>query len=433
MKVLIGIIILLSIQLTAYGEIVNKIKIGVTTKVLDVEYGTKITAEIEKKPFMSESTISVKDDGVYFLVDTAGDYVINVKNYDEIVRYQIEAGKTSQYRQEDLIKIISSKKDAQDNKGVIDAVTLLKQNYPESKQFPDMLYVAGESAEKLGDTGLAYYYFDKIIKKFKLSEEANEKVLYKLFKSSEGKKEFLDDRYFNGKRLFDIDKLKYGKEFVLFCLENGSYSQEGITLAEEAYFENQDKELAEILGDYYYKKGSSKAIFYYKNGNLKKLSLAYLKLNDYNKFNETAKLLQGTDKQDVLKIEAEHKVKERVRGYLDRIAEAKQQQKYEAVDLFVNKIDSEVKDPEILKIALKESGEASFLKRDYKKALQIFKKYEAVYKVIKEADVYYYIAMSYFNMQDMKNSYYYFDKITKEFPNSSWDSKAKIYKIKIKK
>lgn len=417
-----------------YDILKKSYKIGTVITLFNIDdSSTASKAVVEKKPFLSESFPVIKENIVSFTPDCAGKYEIKVNSDSEIIRFSIEVDQNSQLKSEEIVKLINTRKDEGNFKEVIEKCELLKQNYPDSKYFPDMLYIAGESAEKAGEQEKAGKYYEKIVKNFKLSEEASERVLYKLFKSIEGKKELAEDRYFYGKKLYNSNPEKYGAEFAKFCIESGIFLQEGIEIAEKSYIETGEKELAEILGDYYYGINSPKAVLYYKNVDKRKLSLAYLKLNDYNKFNESLKQLGESDRRDMLKAEEAKKAKERAQGYLDRIEEAQQQQKYEIADLFINKINSEIKDPEIIKKAVLQKGENEFLKKNYKETITVLKKYENSYKIVKEADVYYYIAMAYFNSSDIKNSYIYFDKITREFPGSSWDSKAKIYKIKIKK
>ncbi len=394
------------------------------------EYDKESEIVIEKRPFLSEAEGILRDGKVIIDADTVGKYEFKILSSGEVARYSFTAEGDTEDRADDLFKILKTKNGAGEFQGVIESMNILKRNYPESRYFPDALYLAADSAEKNGENKITIKYLKKIVDNFKMSEEANEMVMERLFKAFDKAQDKESARIY-GKKLYELNEEKYAKEYGSFCVKYDIYESEGMTVLEEYYSKTLDKECAEIIGDYYLKNNPEKAVVFYKNDNNKKLSLAYLKLKDYNKFQAVSSNLNGEDRKEVSKIVEEQKRKELLESYFEKVKDGNKQKKYQISELYANKILVEAKNGQQKREALFELGEISYLKRDFKKTISYLKKYEKDYGIVKEADIYYYLALSYYNLNDMKNSSFYFDKITKEFPFTSWDSKSKIYKMKL--
>lgn len=390
-----------------------------------------IECSIEKRPFLSESEPVIKNGKITVEPDTVGKYEIKILSEGEVIRYSFVVKGDETIKADEEFKIIKQKINDANYKEAIENVILLRKNYPESRYFPDALYLAADAAEKSGDSKTAVKFLKKITDNFKLSEEANEMVVYKLFTAFEkaGDKE---SAHIYGRSLYNLNNEKYIKDYGRFCINYNIYEREGIEILESYYSKTLDKESAEIIGDFYLKTNPETAVIFYKNECNKKLSLAYLKLKDYNKFQAIYTTLTAEEKKEVGKIVDEQKKKELIESYFKNIEDGKEQKKYQIAELYANKVIAESSDENLKRDALFELGEISYLKKDFKKSIDYLKKYEKNYVIIKEADIYYYLAISYYNLNDMKNSYTYFDKITKEFPLTGWDSKAKIYKMKLK-
>lgn len=410
---------------------VKNYTLGYKIKFSEIEKNDNVECFIEKRPFLSECEPFIKNGYVIVEPDTVGKYEVKIESDGAVLRYSFIIESEESLKADEIFKNIKQKISEESYKEAIESVILLKRNFPESRYFPDALYLAADAAEKSGESKTAVKFLKKITDNFKLSEEANEMVLSKLFQAFQ-KAEDKESAHTYGKMLYISNSEKYSKEYGKFCLNYNIYEREGIEILENWYSKNLDKESAEIIGDYYLKTNPEKAVIFYKNDNNKKLSLAYLKLKDYNKFQTAYETLTSDEKKEISKVVEEQKKKELLESYLKKIEEGNSQKKYHISEIYANKILSESKDKKMKKEALFALGEISYLKKDFKKTIEYFKNYEKSYEIVKEADVYYYLAISYYSINDLKNSYIYFDKITKEFPFTSWDSKAKIYKMKLK-
>jgi outer membrane protein assembly factor BamD (BamD/ComL family) len=422
---------------SVYGKEVNfsnsveNYKIGYKIKFSEFEKNESVECFIEERPFLSESEPFIKDGYVIIEPDTVGKYEVKIESKGTVLRYSFKIEGEQSAKADELFKIIKQKISEESYRDAIDRVILLKQNFPESRYFPDALYLAADAAEKNGENKTAIKFLKKITDNFKLSEEANEMVIYKLFKAFE-KAEDKEAAHTYGKMIYKLNSEKYFKEYGKFCIKHTIYEREGIDIIEDYYSKTLDKESAEIIGDFYLETNPEKAAVFYKNDNNKKLSLAYLRLKDYNKFQTVYATLTADEKKEVSKVVEEQKKREVLESYFKKIEDGNSQKKYQISEIYANKILTESKNEKMKKDALFALGEIAYLKKDFKKTIDYLKKYENNYGIIREVDIYHYLALSYYNLNDLKNSYIYFDKITKEFPFTSWDSKAKIYKMKLK-
>lgn len=286
------------------------------------------------------------------------------------------------------------------------------------------------------DYSKAYSLLANLYETYRFDEETQEEVFYMLFvvDTNLGK---IDSAAEMIARLYKKKPEKYGKEYGLFFYKN--YSDESsIEILEKSLENGTDKETALVLGDYYFLKlNYNKACEFYRLFDSQKFVNSALLAGDFKRAEEIIPRLKPEEKDKIIKQIKDYKLqtedKDKAKKYYEQADKNFNENKLELAKIYYLKIITELKENELKQKAYFSIGKINYLSKKYTEANTNFEKYLEYNDFKKNAEVLYYLGNCYMNLMMNDKALEYFDRLAAEYPFTVWETKAKIYRLKLKK
>ncbi|BDU50587.1 tetratricopeptide repeat protein [Haliovirga abyssi] len=380
-----------------------------------------------KKPIFSNLQFNLKKTKLNINLDIAGEY--KIKSNDDLNNYKIKTVVANPvYDEKNLLEEFENGYKEKKLNLTIKIFEKTKNNFPNNinlkKEAEDIVKLSNEKEEY----NILEKYSLFILENFKLSYEDEYYFLKNLYNSSLKIGDINIEGY-SLKKLIFFDE-RYKKELGLYYLNNNIDKKKGIEILEGYYNIFLDKSIAEILGDYYLTIDEKKSIVYYKKSNLYKLSNIYLKNGEINKIKNIIENIPDDEKKDILSEIDNYKKDIKLKEYYKKAKKSLKKYNLSLAKIYYNKILLEVPKEELLKKIYFDLGQLNFLKKDYVASLKYFNKNIILKGEIKAPEELYNIAVIYYEEGNYEKSISEFDKLINLFPNTIWEVKANIYKIK---
>lgn len=380
--------------------------------------------ELISKPRFSESELLKKDEKYYLVPDFVGKYKIRMKTDSYDVFKEIIVNRKIK-ESEDVLYLELSKIKLENNQDLMTKkIKSILINYPESKS---MIWYFLDYASGIEDRNEKIKYYKIVENNYILDSKTAEKIYLELYKrvyTESEKNQYL-------KKLYGLSN-KYEKEYLLKSFEKSKGSI--VKNLEKYYIKYLDKEIGKVLGDYYREMNNSQKALLYDNYSDK------IKLAEYYFENEENELLDeiyydlAEDEQKIIERKKLKKENEKIlKGYYGKAKESLDAYKFELAQVYYNNILESSDNEKYLKKIYYDLGKLNFIRKDYAKSLLYFEKYSKEYSDSKDIELLYYFSRIYYEFDEDEESLKYLDQIIERSPYTVWETRAKIYMLKINK
>jgi len=369
---------------------------------------------------------------VFFETYYQGDYLIEAEDKAGNKRVvEVRAKHKYNFTEKQNYDIILNSYRAKNLEVFVPAKELFILSYPNSFAIRDIYFMEVRLNIDLKKYEDAKEAIDKIRGEYRLTAAEDEKLILleekTLKKGGRAWKNYL----YKNRETGDLKK-----KLLTYLHSDIKLEERDLKLLKEEYRNTHSKKTAQIIGNYYAEAGDrGEALRYLAYaGDYEKICRIYLKDRKLELFDKTlSKVDEGrrgaliTEKKKVLEaIEVERELDlGRIRFDSDN---------YQEAILFFDR--AKRKNPEIsekLGVEL-DLGMSYYNLFDYEAAVNHLLRVEETtkdsYKGL-EAD--YYVAMSYYRGENREESLKYFEKIVKDYPETSWAKKSMIYIIRLRK
>jgi len=387
--------------------------------------------EIENKPFFSQTFLKEYDGKISFIPDIPGNYeFILYKNGEKYSEKKLTVIGNTNDSEKTLINNFNNYYNSKNLYMVLYTSQMITQNYSNSYYIKEMYSKIVNLSFEIGNYETAKDYINKILYRYKMSNEESIGYLYKLY--------IIYDSLNNKKKQLEIidEIIAIDEEFILkFSNENIIKNNiKYIGILKRYYEKTHNREVASILGDYHFEnKEYCQAELYYRNADKIKLFKLYAHTDNEDKIDELMETLQDDEKIEVQKFISEYRTKERDSNYYKTAEENYKNYKFEIAELYYNRIIKESHNKELQNEVMYKLAKLYFTEKKYNLSKEYFEKYLNNYE--NEGlliDCLYHLGVIYFETNKLDESEKYFDEIIKNYPLTLWETKASIYKIKIK-
>lgn len=409
----------------------NRIMIGNELVFNSPQYGREYIWIIKDKPFFSKAFIDSKQSMAYFIPDKAGNYnfelYVDGNYYGEKNFFVIKNTKSSEkeifenfneyYKKNNLYMMLYN-------------MQLIEENYSASYYIKEMYDKIIDLAYKIDNTGIQEEYLNKILLRYKLTDKEDIGYLVKLYKiyeknKNENKMEKVYTLILNKDKSYIVE---YAEKYIL--KNHDKY----FSILLDYYKSTFDKKAGEIIGNYYFsKKDYCNAEIYYKNSNKKKLIEIYIENKNQEKIDKMMSNLEDSEKIAFQKFIIESRAKERDKNYYITAEENFKNYKFEIAELYYNRILKESIDNELKTKVMYKLAKLYFSEKKYNLSKKYFEDF--IQNNVNEGlkiDSLYHIGVILFDTNQASKSEAYFDDIIENYPFTLWETKSRIYKIKIK-
>lgn len=403
-----------------------------TGEILGINITDPVKVRLIKFPYMSENETFIRDNMVFFETYYQGDYLLEAEDKAGNKRViEVRAKHKYNFTEKQNYDIILNSYRAK-NIGVFSsAKELFILSYPNSFAIRDIYFMEVRLNIDLKRYENAKEAIDEIRGEYKLTAAEDKELILLEEKTLERGSRAWKNYLYENRKTGDL------KKKLLVYLHTGvRIEKRDVELLKGEYARIHSKKTAQIIGDYYAEAGGrGEALRYLAYaGDYEKICRIYLKDRELELFDKTlAKVDEGRkaalieEKKKVLKtIEVERELD------LGRIRF--DSNNYQEAILFFDRAkrkDSGISEKLGVELDL---GMSYYNLFDYEKAVEHLLKVEETtkdsYKGL-EAD--YYVAMSYYRGENREESLKYFEKIVRDYPETSWAKKSMIYIIRLRK
>ncbi len=403
-----------------------------TGEILEINSMAPAKARLIKYPYMSENETFIKENLAFFQTYYQGDYSIEVEDKSGNKRVvEVRAKHKYNFTEEQNYDIILNSYGAKNIEVFLPAKELFILSYPNSFAIRDIYFMEAELYIDLKKYGEARETIHRIRGEYKLTAAENEKLILLEEKTLEVGSRVWKNYLYRNRKTGDLEKK------LLNYLHTGvKLEKRDLELLKIEYRRSYFKSTAQIIGDYYAEAGDrGEALRYLAYAeDYEKICRIYLQSREIELFDKTLSKVEESkkavliaEKEELLKtIEVERELE------LGRIRF--ESNNYQEAILFFDR--AKRRNPEIserLGVEL-DLGMSYYNLFDYEKAVEHLLRVEETtkdsYKGL-EAD--YYVAMSYYRGENREESLKYFQKIVKDYPETSWAKKSMIYIIRLRK
>lgn len=282
----------------------------------------------------------------------------------------------------------------------------------------------------------AYDLLKNLCETYRFDEDTQEDVFYMFFLVNLNLSK-IDEAASLITRLYQIKPEKYAREYALFFYRNYN-DEKSIEILEKSLDYNQDKEAAVIVGNFYFSKGNYiRAAEFYRLFDSQKFVNAALAAGDVKKAEEILPKLKAEEKDKITKQIKEFQIqiedKEKAKKYYEQADKNLNENKLELAKIYYAKIISEVKENELKQKAYFSLGKINYLSKKYSDANINFEKFLEFNDIKKNAEALYYLGNGNMNLNFGDKALNYFNRLISEYPYTIWETKAKIFLLKLKK
>lgn len=438
MKFFFNFLIFLILSILTYSYEANGIKlenfiyIGTPLKLQAEFESYNYKWNIEKKPFLSNLRLENEEKTIKVIPDLPGDYEISIERDFQKAYIKFTAYKNTEFLEKEIYdRFIGQFQKLNINpsyslKNMNDYLNEMNKNYPYSFYIKDMLKKISNSALEYDEVVYAEKYINKYLEEYKLSQDEKNEYYVKLFKLYDKKSKSIEAREIIKK--IKADNLEYKKLFSDYLISSN------IAELEKVYENTLDKEIGKKLGDYYLKNlNPEKAMIFYKNSdkfNYVKMYIDKTKNYDISLFEEDLTQDEKVNLQNYIDFK---KQEEKINGYYDRAKENMDSYKFELAEIYYKKILENTNNEDLIKKVWYDMAKLYFLEKNFEKSKTYFNFYKDKYGDFKKPELSYYLASIYYNLGDYEKTEEELNKISENYPFTIWETKAKVYKVKINK
>ncbi len=403
-----------------------------TGEILGVNITDPVKVRLIKFPYMSENETFIRDDMVFFETYYQGDYLLEVEDKEGNKRVvEVRAKHKYSFTEKQNYDIILNSYRAK-NIGVFSpAKELFILSYPNSFAIRDIYFMEARLNIDLKRYEDAKEAISKIRGEYRLTAAEDEELILLEEKTFDRGSRAWKNYIYKNRETGDLKK-----KLLTYLHSNVKIEARDIKLLKTEYAETHSQKTAQIIGDYYAEaedRGEALRYLAYA-GDYEKICRIYLKDRELDLFDKTLSRVDASrrgaliaEKEKVLEtIEVERELD------LGRIRF--DSNNYQEAILFFDR--AKRKNPGIseeLGVEL-DLGMSYYNLFDYERAVEHLLKVEETtkdsYKGL-EAD--YYVAMSYYRGENREESLKYFQKIVRDYPETSWAKKSMIYIIRLRK
>ena len=392
------------------------------------ENGENFIWSIERKPKYSNVTINGIGRSVTIKFDLAGEYIINLKSDDNLSKKIINVEKNYLSGEYELFEKIERVYDIEDLDYLIKLTEEFFVNFSNSEKLFEIYDLVASLSFKKRSNGAEKFLID-LLKYDKNIQSKQEERLYRLYMLSKENGELLKAKKYIDK-LFLENSFTYKKEYAKFYFENIDKNY-GLSLMEKMYEKKYDREINTILGEYYREKNIKKSELFYKDDKME-LAKIYIEEKDKKKTRELIEEFNEKELEVFKELSNEIINGKKSDEYYARAIDNYKSGNYEEALIYYDKVLLGSKDEMKIKKSYFNTAKIYFLKQDYVKSIKQFNKYNELYGTVKDVEAKYYMAIIYFNMEDYEKSKKLFSLILEKYPYTIWETKSKIYILKIK-
>jgi len=423
----------LGFELMGNEEIVieNKIKVGDELKIYAPNIEDEINWKLISRPVFSKIDINSRLKQVEFIPDIVGEYKIRLNSNDSENNKNVYVFKEIKEKEKEMQAIIM---ELYKNKNIIEleySVEINKKNYPKSIYLLENFYQIINLARELKKMEIEKKYLKYICNEYKMLPETKYMVLERLYEISEMLELNSGQNYL---KKIALNNEFYNEKLIKSNLEKSLNKEKEIKIIINEYSKKLKIELGELVGDYYNENGDKQnAIKYYKMSNNLKIAKIYLESNEEEKLKEIEEQLSNVEKEEIKKIEEQKEKLKTENDYYKKASESLENNKFNISKLYYSQIIKKSENRELVKKAYYSLSKVYSLTNEYQKSKEYLEEYIAKYANIKDVKAYYDLALLNYNMENFDEAKGEFDRILKLYPYTIWETKAKIYMLKIKK
>lgn len=403
---------------------------GETLSVRFPESG-EYRAEIIKSPYLSKSSVVIKEQNLFFETAYQGEYILNViKDGIFYKQFRVNSKLKYSFTQEKNYDIILNSYENEKLDILLTSVKLSKIAFPDALYHKDTAFMILEKAFADKKLDIAEEASDFIQNNFQLDFMERKQLFY--FDMEIAKKDPFKYRDFLEK---NINEPGFSEKLVEIILEGQTLREKDELFLEKRYSETLNPDIAVYLGRWYMDQGDSldaeRYLLYGKD--YYTLCMLYLKNGELNRF-EAALSKVSEDKVPLLKKERD--IYNRVRlieKEVDLGDEKYQEENYEEAVLFYKR--AEEKDIEAARRLDTETkiGLSYYYITRYEDAANYFEKaLESEQTPMKKAEIAYLTGVCYYRIQDKEKSMKAFEKLVKDYPGTTWSKKAMVYIVRLR-
>lgn len=403
-----------------------------TGEILEVISPDVKTVRIKEAPYMSEYDTLIKEGLVFFETYYQGEYTIQVEDSRGNIReIAIRARHKYSFTEKQNYDIILNSYNARNMAVFEPAMGLFELSFPDSFRIKETfimearLNIHNKRMEE-GRRNLA-----KIRGNFILTDsERRELIILEEQTYKKGSMAWEDHLYRNT----DIGVLK---DMLLgHIYSKKDITERDVVLLKEEYSSSYDKRAAKLLGYHFKKKGAvGEAVKYLSYaGEYEAISRIYLQEGDMDAFEESLSKVGEASRARLNQEKAKEDARARVKRELDLGKEKVEEENFQEGILFferAKKRDNVIAGEMGVELEL---GKSYYNLENYEKAIEHLEMVS-----LTEQDTYstleaqYYVAMSYYRSEKFDESLNFFEKIVKDFPETSWAKKSMIYIMRLRK
>ncbi len=402
-------------------------------EILNVKFPQtgEYSAEVVKSPYLSDSDVVLKGEELFFKNGSQGEYIIEVtKDGSFYKRLRVISRVKYSFTQEKNYDIILNSYENGKLDLLISSVKLSRIAFPNALYHKKSSFMLLDQALTKNEFLEAKEAVDFIRKNFQLDEMDQENLLYsemKILKSDPVKyKKILEKNSNNPKAATELLNLILDKKIL---------TDKEVLFLESRYEETQDEKIALHLGRWYMNNGDiingEKYLAYGKD--YYNLCMLYLKNQDIERFELVFEKVSEEKRSDLLMAKDLYDREQLIGKEIQLGDEEYQAEDYEEAVLFYKR--AEIKDRKAargLGIDMK-IGKSYYYIFQYTDAVNYFQKAMEVEKnPIKRAEIYYLTGMCYYRLEDKERSMESFERLVKEYPETTWSKKAVIYIVKLR-
>lgn len=420
-----------------------------TGEELIIEGQEIVGARLIKFPYMSENEISIVEDMVHFETYYQGEYQVEIEGILGNIRViDIKVKHKYNFTEKANYDIILNSYNDKDYEVFSAAKELFVLSYPNSFTLKEVFFMDIEVEIELGRFVEAKKVIEDTRNIYKLTEDEKNTLLFLEEETyDEGSDEHINFLYENK----GVPLLR--KELLQSFSIGDDLDTRDVELLRDEYKKNPSTKISQLLGDYYLKTGSNgEAIRYLTYANdYEKIADIYLDEREFDLFDSTLEKVSEAKKPALLNKKSRIKETMVVERELNLGRARFKSENYQEAILFFDR--AKRRDGKIAKelgVDL-DLGLSYYNLFDYKEAIIHLEKIRKTGNEYEVLEANYYIAMSYYRyygeqeLEDgpenssepvidySKKSLEYFDKIVKDYPETSWAKKSMIYIMRLRK
>jgi len=403
-----------------------------TGEILKINLPDPIKARITRFPYMSENETFIREDMVFFEKYYQGDYVIEVEDKSGNKRkIEVRAKHKYNFTEKQNYDIILNSYRAKNLKVFSSAKELFILSYPNSFAIRKAYFMEAELNIELENYEEAQKSIEQIRRVYKLTAAEDERLIL-LEERTLKRGSMVWKNYLYRNR--DVGSL--GEKLLDYLHSNVKLEERDLELLKLEYAKTHSKKSAQIIGNYYAEaddRGEAVRYLSYA-GDYEKICQIYLKGREMDLFDKTLPKVDEGRRSQLTEKKKELLETIDVERELNLGRDRFNSDNYQEAILFFDR--AKRKNTEIsgkLGVEL-DLGISYYNLFDYETAVKHLLNVEGTtgnsYKAL-EAD--YYTAMSYYRGENKEESLKYFDKIVRDYPETSWAKKSMIYIIRLRK